>query len=126
MVSANLKNIESCYLKASGGLKIQNFSKGRAGRVRPKEADYLQRNTYAGKENMDWNYKSPKTNEDKARMMGTGGEPAQGRSTVKGILTRFRNKSLKTYKKSKYKARILSREKYINQRVNQMIKLNRR
>lgn len=121
LVSANLKSIETCYWNKHTRLDAKQYAQAKAARGGPKVPQRLLKKASANKENTPWNCQSPQANK-----LQTRAQRGQKPFAVHKILTRFRNKSLKTYKQSKYKSRVLSREKYINQRVNQMINLQRR
>lgn len=113
LVSANLRSIESVFLKGSGLSRAKNFSQAQVTRLgRPRAKPQA-----ANKENAARNGQRSRKKASRER--------AQAKPSVHRILTRCRNKSLKSFAKSNYKARILSREKYIHQRVSQMLKLNK-
>ena len=127
MVSNNLKSIEKFYVKKNGSKKVKNFSKGGLNCFKHKKKKSNKLHNNANKENMYTNYKYNSSKKYlKPNISNTAKTKGNSQNSISKILNKFRNKSLKPLKKYNYKTKILSRDKYINQRVNQMIKLNHR
>ena len=123
IVSKNLKNLENLY---ENNLYTRNnkYMRSRSNQFKkPRVANHDLRN----KENnnsRNFFYSKPVNTEGLSKERNSL-NPKAVKAPFKDILMKLRNKSLKLNKKLKYKSRLFSRDKYIKQRLSQMLMLKR-
>lgn len=128
MVSNNLKSIEQFYRRRElPSHESKGYLKTKGGFLRKKQRTKTSLTDPSNKENVrtNSNYKDHRTSQ-KRRKGVQSGTKANPKKMISKILHRFRNNSLKNSKQYTYKTKVFSRDKYINQRLTQMIKLNKR